>query len=391
MKPAEAMIQILREMSLLIVVDDKSPKKALAQIQDYYLAEPLVKLETLAKKLAPKMDRHFGSYEVTGENTVKMTKVGQELVQTMREIMDVYKKYPTHQLNPFVQVFMDCLKRTGMYYPEYFRSPYRSLPFPDNAEEILNKFVYDMRVRLNETEFKQLERKHRRTVKQNLAGLNSYINGLFVHYPKMRVVRIDLAYLNTCSKDYKTARDSETLNIVEYSDVRRHREKLVSSLGDSLVKDDLVGYAWTLKNSLVGGYCIHLMVFLDASTVDFTQERDKVSFTPNEGDAIANKIGEKWMKITTNLGLFYNNVQGVKPSFRSCGTGLVSADDKNARHLLRRAAEYMLKSDLYIKYVIRKDIAQSTKVPEVEVKNNDRTFGKGSLPKEGKSKSKAKS
>lgn len=391
MKPAEAMIQMLREMTLLVVVDSNA-KKTFARTEDYNFAEPLVKLETLAKKLAPKLDRHFISQELTGENTVKMTKVGQELVQTMRDIMDLYRKFPTHSFNPYVVVFMDCLKRTGMYYPEYFRSSYRALPLPINAEEVLNRFVYDMRVRFNETEFKQIERKHRRTVKQNLTGLNAYINGLFVHYPKMRVVRMDLTYLNAFSKDYKTARDSETLNIVEYADVRSHREKLIASLGDSLFKGELAGYVWSLKNSLVGGYNIQLMVFIDASAADIVKETHHNGFNmirPEDEEA-ANKIGEKWMSITNNIGLFYNNVQGKNPSFRSCGTGLVSADDKHARHLLRRAADFMLKPDLYIKYVIRKDIAQSTKVPEADVKNNDRTFGKGSLPKEGKSKSKAK-
>ena len=391
MKPAEAMIQILQDMSRLVVCDSSS-KKVIAKTDDYNFAEPMVRLEILAKKLAPKIDRHFSGNHVLGANTISMSKVGQELVQTMRVIQDIYQQYPTHQLSPHVEVFMDCFKRTGMYRPDVFMTPFRSVPLPSNADEVLNRFVYEMRVRFNETEFKQTERRHRRTVKQNLAGLNSYINGLFVHYPKMRVVRIDLSYLNTCSKGYKVLRDLETLKIVEYGDVRHHREKLIASLGDSLFKEDLAGYAWSLKNSFVGGYNIHLIVFLKESSVDLAQdgEKSEVSFNPNIGETIANKIGEKWMSITNNLGLYYHNAQGKNHSFRSCGTGVVQADNKHDRHLLRRAAEYMIKPDLFIKYVVRKDIAQSTKVPEEKVKNNDRTFGKGSLPKGDKVKSKIK-
>jgi len=384
MNAAQVMIQILQEISTLVIFDDNS-KKVFAKTDDYYFAEPLVRLEALAKKLAPKIDKHFGIQKTVGSNTTEMTKVGAALIQTMRDIQDIYRKYDAHEFNPYVVVFMDCFKRTGMYYPEIFRS-FRAIQFPDNAEEVLNRFVYDMRTRLNETEFKMIERKHRRAVKKNLAGLNHYFNGLFLHYPIMRVVRMDLTYLNACTKGYKYVRNPDSLKIVEYEEVRSHREKLIASL-DSLFKGKLAGYSWTLKNSFVGGYNIHLIVFLIPSAA-LTQDCNEhtLNINPNEEIAIANKIGEKWLKITKDVGLFYHNMQGRNSSFRSCGTGLARADDKRARHLLRKAADYMIKPDLYIKYVVRKDIAQSTKVPESEVKNNDRTFGKGSLPKKDKPK-----
>lgn len=158
------------------------------------------------------------------------------------------------------------------------------LDFDEIVEELKHKSFEDYRDYFNGYKSKQLTdlRRHRENEKRNLESLSNKMNRAVGRYSKSEVVRVDLAYLQSCH---------DVIDIkMFYQDLEELRKAIVKR------KDpfhDLVDFAWALEQGETKGYHCHLLLIFNG------HQRQK-------GWGIADKIGKLWKRITNNEGCYFN-------------------------------------------------------------------------------------
>ena len=125
-------------------------------------------------------------------------------------------------------------------------------------------------------------RRHRENEKRNLESLSRKLDRALSRYSKSEVVRVDIAYLQSCN------------SIVDiqmfYQDLEELR-KAISKRKDPF--HDLVDFAWALEQGETKGYHCHLLLIFNG------HQRQK-------GWAIADKVGKLWKQITNDEGCYFN-------------------------------------------------------------------------------------
>ncbi len=329
----------------------------LARVEDVNLVYTLLRVEKISEKLGRKIDKLFNTISTPSGSRIKATTEGQAVINALRTIEYLTGRYPFHEFNPYVEVFVSCYKQSNLQYilPDF--------EIQVNTQqhvvvEELNKFVYAVRSGINDPVFKRKINSFKRVVNKNYASLNQYISAQFLNHARLLVLRIDFAYQGGgISSFFENNQDIPPA--VSYEEVRQHRDQLITAIKKDLCKESLVGYAWKLEYGLMKGYHTHMIFFLDGSKV-------------REDITIADMIGHHWVnEITGGRGLFYN-CNRAKHRYKSCGIGMISHHEVDKIKGLRLAAQYITKTEYYMQFVI-------TRVAPTHVK--DRTFGKGIMPK----------
>jgi hypothetical protein len=306
-------------------------------------------IEIIVRKMAQLKGACFSSEvdKQRGMTVFCSTRLGKSVLSLLKvSTVDIEVNYPLHKFNPYVEAFIRCVK---LYFP--YKLPWW-LELDSDREvlevvECLNRLVGGIRVEINSPEFKKAIAKYDRSTNKNYKELGRYIDGLFVCHSRMLVLRVDFSYLN------KYSGHAGVECSVGYEDVKSHREQLFKYLRKYALKGSLVGFAWKLEYGLDKGYHYHVLLFLDGSKVC----RDV---------AIARGLGEHWSTVITGGKGLYFNCNAQKESYKYCGIGMINHGDQKLRDNLRKAAIYLTKVDYYKKIV---------------VPGNDRTFGKGVMPK----------
>ncbi|QAY84098.1 YagK/YfjJ domain-containing protein [Pseudomonas arsenicoxydans] len=259
--------------------------------------------------------------------------------------------FPIAEFNPYFKLFNDEVialdpRILGMY---KLTHPLSQGEWAETVVE-LNNFVNEIRKGANNPDFIKLDQHHTRNSNKNQASLEFYIDKLFEYKSRLLVVRVDLKYGVESSLAGTGG--------ISYQEADNHRKELLNDIRYRLFKDSYVGYAWKLEYGLMSSLHYHLLLFLDASKVRLDVRVGRI-------------IGEQWRnKITAGKGAYWNCNANKNDYGRFCGLGVISHNDQTLRRNLRKAANYLIKSDYFVRSVIP---------------STQRTFGKGGAPAKAKS------
>jgi hypothetical protein len=240
--------------------------------------------------------------------------------------------FPHSELNPYFKIFkkqvqgleLNLLEENTLLHPV-------SKKESESSAVKLNQFVDNVRQAAKEQEFVKEIRHHTRKSNKNQASLNSFIDKLFYHKSKLRVIRVDLEY----GREYGL--DSEAP--ITYKEAVKHREVLINDLRKRLYKGSFIGFVWKLEYGLMNTFHYHMLIFLDASKI--------------RGDVNAGwRIGRHWEDVVTGgKGRFWN-CNANKSSYRECGIGEIPHSSPELMANLKKAASYLVKADYYIRSAI---------------------------------------
>ncbi|WP_191486365.1 inovirus-type Gp2 protein [Pseudomonas sp. FEN] len=254
------------------------------------------------------------------------------------------------KVNPYVSAFYECYKEIKLSNPH--KASWSELP---ECFDGLNRFVAAVRERISSGAFKRQISAHVRAANKNCSGLLRYIDALFARHSRLLVLRIDFSYGKGGLEIEGVSALRDRLNMLRVvsEKISRHRVELIGYLKNKRAELGMVGFVWKLEYGREKGHHYHMMFFLDGAKV-------------RQDIVIAKRIGEYWNNVITQGKGVYYNCNGDKGKYKYCGVGMISYNDAEGLHNLKKAAVYLAKVDRYI----------SACMPE-----GKRTFGKGNTPK----------
>jgi len=209
----------------------------------------------------------------------------------------------------------------------------------------MNRWIEELRSELNNSTFRKIVDRQTRTANKNAAGMRAFINGVFRQRGKVLAIRIDVGYSHDpddASVHWEPPPDEV---------VKKQMASLVLS-----IKRNVPGKAkvvWKLEWGAAKGHHGHLLILCRGSEV-------------RQGITWGRKIGEKWLKITGGAGCYWNCNANEKlfQSLGRRGIGLINYTDEVGRRNLMNVAMYIVKADMYARFIS----------PSIR-----RTFGKSQL------------
>ena len=235
--------------------------------------------------------------------------------------------FPLSSFSPYIDVFLkntsDMCSKTNL--------------------EILN----GLKLALDESDFKKCVISMRKKDREKQVQLSRYINSLFVFYPSLLVIDLDLSYAEEW--DYNLA--EESIKIKNIESTQNERNELITQLKKKY-KKELVGYIWKLDYSIEKNFYYNLMLFLDGQKYQNDVE-------------IAEGIGNQWKSITEAKGLYLS-----KNKHKCHGVGLIQNYEVEKRKNLLKNVLYLVKTDYFIKMKLK-----------TESGNKVHTFDRGQVPK----------
>ena len=186
-------------------------------------------------------------------------------------------------------------------------------------------------------------RRHRENEKRNLESLSRKLDRALSRYSKSEVVRVDIAYLQSCH------------SIVDiqmfYQDLEELR-KAISKRKDPF--HDLVDFAWALEQGETKGYHCHLLLVYQGS------KRRNAYW-------IADQVGKLWSDITDGLGCHFNcHTSDYLKQFsdRNClGIGMINRNNLDEVNNMLNTVKYLVRPEKESQHL------------RVKTKKRMRTFG----------------
>lgn len=255
--------------------------------------------------------------------------------------------FPNCRLNPFVKVILDAIAASQVNVFARRLSLYESMGKTEFVAETLNRVVDEIRRKMECVELKKILKNYKRGADKNRKEVSRLVDGLFLRYSKVLVVRVDLSYK-------KDSLDPLSPHDVDHKDARNDLRNLLKDMKEKLFKTDFITYVWKLEYGPIKGYHYHAFFFFNGSKV-----RQDVT--------LAKMIGEHWSGVVTKGRGGYFNCNAIKASYPENGIGMIEHGNlKKIDNLKNKALEYPMKVDYYVKTIADDRI---------------RTFGKGAVPK----------
>lgn len=277
---------------------------------------------------------------------VKVERLGRYFVDKLKRGKWMFERcFPSHEVNPYVEVFFKCVDRVDDLHLLRVWRTLRSV----TAEAflgIMNDLVEFVRLELSSDDFKAVLKRFRKASFKRVNSLEGYIDALFAQHSRMLVVRVDLSY----QSGFVSGREDF------YGDVKKvkaHWAKIQKYLHKGIPVDGLLGFACKLEYGQLKGFHFHLLLFYNGSN----HRQDGV---------LARMIGEYWRdSITAGAGRYFN-CNAVKDKYRYLGIGMISFNQSDRISALKnRVASYLTKVDYWIRLS-----------PE-----SGRSFFRGNMPK----------
>lgn len=296
--------------------------------------------------------------------------------------------FTQHSFNPYIDLYKTYLidlSGSDFFETKMNRNKKHVSYIPDHSLKFFQNILDQIRIQAKSKEFISKIKGIQRASNSNKKSLLDYLTGLFERYARLLVIRLDLGYSQQeLFNQHQTMRDetsrraayinslpeSEQIGKSKFDptiplapatkpklgfdldDIIRHREEFIEYLRKNF-NSNLKGFAWKLEYGFFKGYHYHLIIMLDGS-----MHREYVT--------IGKMLGEYWNRAITNGNGIYYNCVAVKNKYRHCAVGVQHHTNPELLTGLTMIADYMTKSDLYVKLVLPK---------------NHRTFGRGVLPK----------
>ncbi|WP_421276225.1 hypothetical protein [Aeromonas veronii] len=173
-------------------------------------------------------------------------------------------------------------------------------------------------------EHKKRVRAFENRAKKNRQSLTEYVQGLFERHQKLLVLRIDLHY----GKAYPEKDSADQL--------LNWFGRMLNNRRTNKIFQGMVGHAAKLEYAPDTGFHLHCMFIYNGSL-----HRHDIYLTEC--------IGEYWrVFITSELGRYFN-CSTIKNSYKSVGIGLQHYSQGTEQPGLKRAIDYMTKSELLLR------------------------------------------
>lgn len=277
---------------------------------------------------------------------VKTERLGRYFVDKLKRGVGVFERcFPSHEVNPYVEVFFRCADRVDDLHS---LRVWRTLR--DGAAEAfigqMNDLIEFVRLELSSDAFKAILKRFRKASFKRINSLEGYIDALFAQHSRMLVVRVDLSY----QSGFVSGREDF------YGDVKKvkaHWAKMQKDLHKGIPVDGLLGFACKLEYGQLKGFHFHLLLFYNGTN----HRQDGV---------LARMVGEYWRdSITAGAGRYFN-CNAVKEKYKYLGIGMISFNQLDRVSALKnRVASYLTKVDYWIRLS-----------PE-----SGRSFFRGNMPK----------
>lgn len=306
---------------------------------DHLIPRMVVAIDNAMHELAKSRGDQFRLVKTCwGRNTLKCSPVATKLIECARTCdQSLVRQYLSrHKFSPYFEAF-------ERYWPRF--SWLRAPIVPDEIVEI-NRWVGELRAELKASSFREEVEKQRRTANKNAEGMRQFIGAMFRHRAKILVVRVDLGY--------KHDPDDRSATWVPPSDelVKKQLQRMFRYIRRNVPGKPRI--VWKLEWGAKKGHHVHLMVLCRGDEV-------------REGATWGRVIGEQWLKITKDAGSYWNchSNEALFESLGRRGIGLITYADEQRRKNLMAVAMYMVKADVYARFVS----------PSIA-----RTFGKSKWP-----------
>lgn len=304
-------------------------------------------IEKLMCELAGSKGFLFSSFACKRDGIkVKAERLGRYFVDKLKRGKGMLEQYfPSHEVNPYVEVFFKCIDRLDDLY-----SLKVWLELRNGAAEAflvrMNDLVEFVRLELTSDAFKAVLKRFRKASFKRVNSLEGYIDALFAKHSRMLVVRVDLSYQSGFVSGRKEFYD-------HVKKVKVHWAKMQKDLHKGIPVDGLLGFACKLEYGQLKGFHFHLLLFYNGSN----HRQDGV---------LARMVGEYWRdSITAGAGRYFN-CNAVKDKYRYLGIGMISFNQLDRVSALKnRVASYLTKVDYWIRLS-----------PE-----SGRSFFRGNMPK----------
>lgn len=304
-------------------------------------------IEKLMGELADSKGFLFSSYTHQRDGVkVKAERLGRNFVNELKRNKGMFERcFPSHEVNPYVEVFFKCIDRVDDLHSLNVWPTLRN-----GAAEaflgLMNELVEFVRLELSSGVFKAFLKRFRKASFKRINSLECYIDALFAQHSRMLVVRVDLSY----QSGFVSGREDF------YGDVKKvkvHWAKMQKDLHKGIPVDGLLGFACKLEYGQLKGFHFHLLLFYNGSN----HRQDGV---------LARMVGEYWRdSITAGAGRYFN-CNAVKEKYRYLGIGMISFNQLDRVSALKnKVASYLTKVDYWIRLS-----------PE-----SGRSFFRGNMPK----------
>ncbi len=255
------------------------------------------------------------------------------------KVYEIQSSFSIHKFNPYVDLFIRNLEKL-LNKTDFYSSKF----------EAINEFVSDIRNEVSSNEFKKALADYKRLQNKNSLSIKKYSDALFDKYSVLCVIRMNFIYNIDCD-EMSMLTDSQIKD--EYSQAKKDRKHLFRNMRSNKIFENMVGFIWKLEFCLQKGFHYQMIFYFDG-------------FKEKVGDSKARAIGDYWNNtITKGRGLYF--IQGECPvNKKDFGVAMIQHDNTALREELRKAEDYLIKTDYYARMI---------------VPDKDRTFGKGILNK----------
>lgn len=260
---------------------------------------------------------------------ITYNKLGRSLRNALNtDVPDIRNHFPTHEFNPYFELFVRHARDRGLDYGISIRNAYTKEEIT-RANDILQGFVNALRQEGQSTSFKAKLRSFQRNPNKNCQSLNRYLRKTLAQHIRIHITRLDLSYQRDASSPIIIP------NTMSSQTIKAHREAFLKLLKKSEVSEHLIGYAWKMEGSAVKGFLHHMMLVLDETSIS--------------NQATISEILQKiWGEVTEGNGLLVD-CSTLAPSCKSEGTGLLEHSSKDACAMIRKICNQMTQTDYYIK------------------------------------------
>lgn len=236
-----------------------------------------------------------------------------------------------------VEVFADCvashlLSVNHLEFATVCRYP-AILQMPDNlqyARMTLSRFLQYLYQRLNSSEFLHQAREQQKSFNRTLKNKQAYIDGLFAHYARLVVIRLDLSYL----------KDAD----ISVEQLEFDLERLNNRMKYHHLFDHKVGHLFRIEYGLDKGLHVHCLFFFDGS------KRQGLSDWH-----IAKSIGDCWRDEIVSGDGNYWSCHDNKDQYAYLGIGDIHYTDvEMVNNLKNHVVSYFCLRKQYIKPTYRR-------------------------------------
>lgn len=285
------------------------------------------------------------------------SKLGDEFVRLFVGLPVILRCRKYYKFNPYVSMFVDVANKQAPYL-----SKISARSDGKHVVDALQPCAEELRGLGRSAEFKKSLRNYRRLSGKNYSELDEYIDGLFLNWPRLMVVRLELGYRWSDSTENCEEPISDDERTFGFKRLAEDRAKLIKQVRKKF-DINLIGFIWKLNYGLDLSYRYHLMLFFDGSKV-------------SEDLHWAEMIGEVWVKEVTHGDGVYFNFNRVESGHWCSGIGMVQRGDEKKRESLMKAVTYLTKPDDYLRIVTPRSA---------------RALGKGQLPRARKARGRQES